>query len=126
MAYNPGLPRDHAILPDLCGSRDPCLGNNKGVFTDFNIVGYHDQVVEFSSFPDDGRSKCGPVNGCIGTDLHIIFEDDISCLDNFFIMLVSLWCKSESIATDHNPRVNYTVVTYHTILIDLNPGINPG
>src|SRR3546814_3877185 len=80
MSHDTNLAADHGVSADLSASGYPGLGSNDRVFSYFHIVGHLDQIVQLHTFANNGSAHCGPVNGIIGANLHIVFNNHISNL----------------------------------------------
>ena len=52
MPRNPGLGRDHDVIPDRYATGDPDLGDDDAVLADDDVVSNLDEVIDFRSLPD--------------------------------------------------------------------------
>src|ERR1039458_5709591 len=98
MAYHAHLATEQAILSDFCRTCNNAVRSYKCIFTDLHIMGNVNQVVKLHSSPEYGRAQCGPVNGTIGANLNLVFNNYISNLRNFFVVILE--GKTESITSD--------------------------
>ena len=56
------------------------MGGDDVVLADFDVVGDLDEVVDFGALADEGRFEAGAVDGGVGADFNVVFEDDMpSC-----------------------------------------------
>ena len=63
----------HAIL-DYNTSRESSLRGDYHVFTDLAVVPHMDQVVDLRSAADPRFIERSAINGCIGSNLDIVFD----------------------------------------------------
>ena len=110
------LSAHHAMAAYFCRAGDAALGSHYGILAYFYVVGYLYEVVEFYTLTYDGRSHSGPVDGCIGSDLDMVFENDIPYLRYFHVRTV-VRGKSEPIGTDNGSCMYDAVIAYHAIVI---------
>src|SRR3546814_14863042 len=101
MSHDTNLAADHGVSADLSASGYPGLGSNDRVFSYFHIVGHLDQIVQLHTFANNGSAHCGPVNGIIGANLNIVFNNHISNLAHLGIRTIRLRRKSKAIAANH-------------------------
>src|SRR5690606_42118760 len=67
MAYHDYLSTQYDLLHHLNTTRHPCLSRDDSVRTDFRIMRYLDQVVQFYPFSYYGRAQCCSINNGVGT-----------------------------------------------------------
>src|SRR4051812_14058650 len=111
MANNAGLSADHHAITDPGTATDAGLRCNHGTVTDLNVVCNLYEVVEFCAAPDNRRSDCCAVNGCVRTYLDIVFYHYVSNLRHFLKTSIGLWCKAEAIAANDRSAMNDHVIT---------------
>src|SRR3990172_7642208 len=92
------LSAEHAIASNLGGSRHHTICRYVSVGANFYIMRNVNEVIELNAFVQNGGAKCCSVNGAVGSNLHIIFDNYISYLRNF---LLCFQCKAEAIAANH-------------------------
>ena len=76
MADDPYLAAEHDVFAGFYGAGDAGLSGDDVVFTDFDVVSDLDKVVDFGSFTDDGGFEAGPIDGGVGADFDVVFEND--------------------------------------------------
>src|SRR5690606_5331708 len=103
MSHQSRLSSDNAIFPNFRTSRNTSLCSNSCVGANFHIMRYLNQVVEFYPAMNDRGSYRSPIDSGVGSDLYFIFNNYLPHLGYFFILAISLWCKPESIASNHGP-----------------------
>ncbi len=89
---------------------------------DLYIVGDLDQVINFGSFPDAGRSDGTAVNTAVAANFHIILQDYIAQLRN---LLKTIFCRleTEAIGANYSVAVHDAVITNHTVVVDPDPAV---
>ncbi len=80
MAYDANLAPHHHAPASLGAACDPCLGGEDVVFAQFDVMGDLDEVVDFGAAGYPGRFESGSVEGSIGADFDVVFEDHIAKL----------------------------------------------
>ena len=108
----------HSVVADFCRTGNSRLGRNNRVFSYFDVMCDLYQVVEFHTFFDNRRTHCSSVYCCIGSDLDVVFEYDVSYLSDFRIFPVGLGSESESVSSDNGSRMQNTIVADDTAVID--------
>src|ERR1700733_8943212 len=121
--YDSRLATDHDAASDLGTTADSGLGGNDGILAHIHIVGDLDQVVQFGSGPDDGRSDRRPVDRCVGPDLYIVFNLHVADLRPLLDASVRRRCKPEPVAADNGTRMNGHLLADETVVINLYPGM---
>src|SRR5262245_45727574 len=72
---NPHLSTQDDAPPDAARSRDAGLGRDHGVLADLDVVGHHDEVVDLHAAPNDGGTQGATIDGGVGADLDVVFDD---------------------------------------------------
>ncbi len=126
MADDPGLTADHHPAADLGAAADAGLCGDHGMMADVHVVGDLDEVIELCARPDHRRSDGGPVDGDIGSYLHIIFDLHISYLRHLFEGTIGLWRKAKTVAADDRPGMNGHVRADNAVVVDLNTRMEDG
>src|SRR5688572_134997 len=101
MTNNPDLTSDHRVFADLGTPADTALGCDHRVWANFHVVGYLDQVIQLCPGFNQGGSYGRPVDGGVRTDLHEVFDNDVSYLGHFLKTSICLWGKSKSIRSEY-------------------------
>src|SRR5690606_19562901 len=121
-----GLAADHHVISDFGASAHPGLCGYHGIVANFHVVCNLYEIVELRPRPDQGRSHRGPVYRGISTYLHIVFNDHIPALRNFFEASVRLWRETETVAADHGAGVDADIPAHNTVVIDPHPRMDNG
>ena len=87
------------------------------MWTDFIIVGYLYQIVQFHTTVYDSRSHCSAVYASVRSDFYIIFQYGDTYLGNFLITFGSR-SESESVRTDDATGMQNAAVAYAAVVID--------
>ena len=80
------------------------------------------EVVEFHSLSDDGAAHGGSVDTGVGTNLHVVLNDDDTYLRNLVIAL-GIGCEAEAVGTDDTSGVYGHVIANLASLIDGDVGV---
>lgn len=73
---------------------------------DSDIVGNMTQVVDFGIFAHDGVAECPAINGGIGTDFHVVLNDDASIMDESCAMAIHIPGKRKPVIPYNRSRFN--------------------
>src|SRR5690606_19594229 len=103
MAYHAYSSTHYHLLAPPRPTRHPRLSRDDSVRTDFRIMRYLDQVVQFYPFSYYGRAQCCSINNGVGTNFYVVFKDDIPNLRNLLICPIRLRRKTKSITSYHRP-----------------------
>ena len=82
------------------------------------------QIINFGHITYLGRSNCCSINGCIRTNFHIITNNHISCLGDFF-MDIFPGNKSKTITADNGSAVDNYTITDFNFTVNGNIGVKP-
>src|SRR5450759_3366954 len=77
------------------------------------------EIIQFNTFTDYCRSHCCPINSNIGSNLNMVFNDNIPQLRYLQVFAFRLGSKSESIAPYYCSGMNNTTFADKTIMINL-------
>ena len=80
------------------------------------------EVVELGATANDGVTHGSTIDGGVGTDLVVAFEDDVADLRDLLILTVD-WGEAEAVGTDDASGMEYRVVADDAIVIDLDASI---
>ena len=100
---------DH-IFPCSGTSGYPGLCYQDTVFTDFYVMGDLNKIIYLCALPDNCFSQRSPVNGGIGADLDIVFNNDCPGLGDLDVAFIFVLQISESIRSDYTTVMNYHMV----------------
>ena len=81
------------------------------------------KVINLSIAANNGRAHHGAIDGRVGTNLHVILNDDIANLREFLVHTFCVRFKAKSIATYDYTCVQDTVLPHNTIVIDFHARI---
>ena len=120
-----GLSSDDHVFSHLGASRDSYLGHNNAMLIYRHIVGDLDLIVDFAPSLNTRGPERGSINGDVGAEFNVIFNDDCPTLGN--LMMLSLVLEvPESIASNDRPGVNYYVGADCTSVQNRDPWIQNG
>ena len=94
-----------------------------GVLADFAVVGHLNQVVQLDALVDDGLSHGRAVNARIGTNLHVVLNDDDAQLW-YLVVALRVGCESEAVGTDDASGMDGDVVANLATVVDDHMGID--
>ena len=100
MAGDAHLPCNDAIFADDRGAGNAYLGRHHGMVADHYVVGDLAQIVDADAVPDDGRLHLSPVHGGVGTDFHIVADDDVPEVFDLLPAAVRLRGVAETVVPD--------------------------
>ena len=66
--------QDHAIA-DCRASRNADLAANHAILSDLHVVADHDQIIQFCTAANSGRTNRSPIDRRAGADLGVITQD---------------------------------------------------
>ncbi len=105
MAHNSNPTCKNAIFSYYCAAGYATTACNRCIFSDLDVMGNLNQIVNNNTTFNDGIAQGSPVDGGAGTDLNTIADFDAAQLVNFYPM-TSIVGKTKAVATDHCPAVN--------------------
>ena len=109
--YQSRLAAHQNPFPNDGASRYAALGRHDRVLTDFDVVRDVDQIVELDTTADECPSECASINGGVGTDLDVIFDDDDPNVREFDEFAFAA-CVAEPIGANDRAGVNDDVRAY--------------
>src|SRR5690606_6187974 len=124
MPRNAHLPTDLAMVAHFAASGDAGLCYHYIVRPDLRVMADLDQVVQFGSLADDGAADRGPIDGCVGADLHIIVQDHIAHLRHLLVHTILVRREAETIGPDHRSAVDDAVAADHHAIVDLHARVH--
>ena len=102
--------------------RQAHLGNEHAIRADLTPVSDGDQIAELRAGADPRGSQRGPVDGAVGPDLHVVFQDDLARLRDLHPLL-AYGSVSQSVLADDGTGVNGHAVPQLAAIVDGNAGI---
>lgn len=144
VAEDAGLTAEHDMLACLGGTCDACLGGDDVMLPDLDVVGDLDEIVDFRAFADDGLFEARTIDGGVGADLDVVFEDYIAELLELDEVALSVreiaeaagaddgtWLENDSVAknaplTDAGERVKQAVLTDRYLKSNRDVGTDDG
>src|SRR5690606_28794895 len=103
--HDTNLSPDQTMLADLGGTGDSRLGRNGCMFTDLDIVGDLDLVVQLHPFSKDSGSQGGPVDGGAGPHVHIVFQDHVSGLGDLAVYPLGIGGEPKTVGPNDHPTM---------------------
>ena len=85
VADDADLASEGDIVAEFGASGDACLGDDEAVFSNDDIVGDLDEVIDFGTGLDPSAAEAGTVDGDVGTDFNIVVDLDDAGLGNFHV-----------------------------------------
>ena len=81
------------------------------------------KVVQLDTFVDDGLSHSGTVYTGVGTNLHVILDDDDTQLRNLLIAFL-IGCKTETVGTNHATGMDGDIVANLASVVNRYVGVD--
>src|SRR5579864_8181308 len=105
------LPADDDIILYHCAAGETCLRRDHHVFADIDVVSHMHQVIDFCAAANAGDLERAAIDGGIGANLHIIFDDKPSDLRKLFVAAgFRVSDVAEAVASKHGSRMNHNPV----------------
>src|SRR5574344_60497 len=111
------LTSEHAPLTNLGTACQTNLSTHYCILTDFTVVCYLDEVIQFHSLMEYGGTHGRTVNTCVGANFHVIFYDDNSYLRNLVVSFC-IRCKTKSVCTDNTASMYCHIISKSASLVD--------
>ena len=122
-----GLTGEDDIFSDPGGAGEADLRAEEGIFTDGAAVADLDEVIYFGSSANAGLADRGPVDGGVGLDLDVVFEDGGAGLEDLVpggagggVMVAG---EAEAVGSDDGTVLEGDVVAELAILADDGVGV---
>ena len=114
---HPHLARQRYKITDRRRPGDPHLAGKQAAAADLHVVGDVHQVVDFSAVTNDRIADSTPVNGAVGTDLHLVPDNHPAHLGNF---VVDIFFGDIAIAVgaDNSTAVDDDLITQAHAFVD--------
>src|ERR1700688_1062764 len=107
MLSDADLPAEHNVVLDDDAAGKTSLRGDHYIFSEEAVVADMHQVVDLRSAPNAGFVERAAVDGCVGADLHIVFDHEAAHLRKFLIPpALRVTHISEAIAAQHRARVH--------------------
>src|SRR5690606_5943241 len=94
------------------------------VFANFYVVGNLHEVVYFGAFVNNGGTHGRAIYRSVGADAHVIFQNYVSDLGNYFVGAIFLRRKTKAIGTNNRAGVNGAIVANYRIRINFSAGVD--
>src|SRR5690349_11687933 len=82
MASEADLPAQHNVAAEFRAAGNAGLRDDEAMFAHDDVVTNLDEIIDFGSLADDGRSERAAINGYICANLDIVAKDDDADLRN--------------------------------------------
>lgn len=110
VADGAGLAAHDDIAAGFNRARDAGLGDDEVIGPQFDVVANLNEVVNFGAAADAGLFEASPINGRVGANFYIIFEDDNPKLLLFLVLTVD-GREPETTRADDSARLNDDAVS---------------
>src|SRR5450759_4952542 len=104
--------KDHILAHD-CGTGQPDLGAEHGVFANLAAVADLHQVVDLGAPPHACLADAGAVHASVGLDFDVTFDNRWSGLRNFFPSLLFVLGEAKAVGADDDSILEDDVVAKH-------------
>src|SRR6478736_1115921 len=92
------------------------------MLANFHVMRNLYQVVYFGAFANNGSAHGSTIYGSVGANAHIIFQNYVAYLRNWFVSTVFLRGKTKTIGANNRARVNGAVVANYRIGVNFSAG----
>src|SRR5687768_1271116 len=123
MSRKTHLPAHLAMLADLCAAGNPGLRRDHGMLPNFSIMSHHDEIVELHTFSNYSAACYGFIDRGVGANFNIVFYDHISQLRDLAERAIFLNGKAKAIRSDNCACMYDTPVSNAAVVVDFYPGI---
>ena len=86
---------------------------------DVDVVSNLAKVVNFDAFADESRAHGCTINGTIGPDFNVVFNDNVSNLRNFAVDTIFVRGKTKAVRANYGTGMNDAIGTYMTIFVNV-------
>ena len=125
VATDTNLPADTAVFTDFGGAGNSRQRGDDGIFSDFNVVRYLNQVVELHPGADNGRAHRCAVDGGRRAYLDPVVKNDVTDLRYFIVTPgFGVGGEAEAVAANHDISVQDTIIAHYAVTQDANAGVN--
>src|SRR5690554_6915278 len=123
MVLDPGLTgQGHPVL-QTGAAGNPGLGHHQVVLANLHIMPDLNQIIDFRSPFDQGRTGCCPVHGYIGPDFHIILNNYPAGLGDYKMSSLVRHI-TKTVAADDSARMNYYPLPQQRTAFDYGIGVD--
>src|SRR5689334_11195056 len=105
MVGQAGLSSDDDVMAQPGASGDPYLRHENRVLPNRHVMCDLNEIVDFRPAFDNGAAVGRPIDGDIGSQFHIVLDDDGAELGNF-VMAAFVLDVAEAVAADDRPAVD--------------------
>src|SRR5690606_31554005 len=116
MANHAHTAGDGAMATDAGAAGNTDAGRHGRVFTDLDVMGDLDLVIQLDAVADDGIADSATIDGGIGTDLHVITDQHAADLGDL-LPTAAVVGKAEAFATDHCTGLNDHPLTHTHVVV---------
>ena len=102
------LTTNDAVILDRDTARNACLCSNYAAFADINVVTDLYEIIYLCAGSDAGNTQSSTVDTRIGSDLHVIFDDDRTDLREFVIISARVLNVTKTVRPDDSAGMNDT------------------
>ena len=120
------LSREDTMCADLGTAGYTNLCAEERGRADLDVMPDLDKIVQFGVGANDGRTHHSTVDSGVGSNLHIVFYDDISYLRDLPVDTLCVGFETEAIRADYCAGMEDTVRSNEAVIIDFDAGIEDG
>src|SRR5579864_2210864 len=119
------LAADDDIILYHCAAGETCLRRDHNVFANIDVVSHMYQVIDFCAAANAGDIERAAIDGRIGANLHVIFNDKPSDLRKLFVVSgFRVAYIAEAVASKYGSCVNHNPAAKFGARIDGDVGID--
>jgi hypothetical protein len=122
MVGKTSLPTDHDMMANRGATGDANLGDHDRVFSDRDIVGDLDQVIDLGAPLDDGAAERGSVDSYVGAQFNVVFDDHTAELRNLVMAALMLYV-TKTVGSDHGSAMHDHTCAEGTVFSDDDVGV---
>jgi len=123
MADDTHLAAENTVVADLDTAGDADLGNQKAVRANVGIVADGNQVAHFCTVTDDGIAESAAVDGTVGADFDIVFDENAANLGDF-VMNAAVGGIAETILADYGAGMDNDAIANSATVVNCYVRIN--
>ncbi len=131
MAADPHLPAEHDVVANLRAPRDADLRGHQHVAPDDDAVGDLHEVVDLRARLDARLADGGTIDGGVGAELDVVFDDDCRDLGDLLVRAVAAADEAVPVAADddavlqHDAIANGHALANRDVRVDDAVGADP-
>src|ERR1700733_7296872 len=108
------LPSHQDVAAHLSGPGNSAQSRDHGMVPNGDVMADLNQIIQFGSLSNMGGSKNSPIHAGIGTQLNIVFNNNIPHL-GYFSVALAFRGEAKSIRPDNHPGLKNHPVSQRTI-----------